>query len=220
MYDKMCQWLIEGWPFAFSRFGDGEWSCVLGEMGANADGVEYSPSLARRLRDILKQPQETSYLFGMQNKAQRDMGPRINRWMAENNVTKQWIDADIFHDASERVLLKEFFDSLCDRRVIVVGPYWLIHMKRFINYAHHIIVPQGQAWRTYFDILDATENVTGKDDVVLVSAGMAGKGLVDDLWENDSTILDMGSVFDVYCGGRCTRRYHHKVLAKLARRDK
>ena len=59
-----CSKIETGTPVTFSRFGDVEWSAVIGVDGENCDGHTYSKGLQEGLRKaLLSEPQ---YDLGMQ----------------------------------------------------------------------------------------------------------------------------------------------------------
>ena len=40
--------------FSFTRWGDGEWFCVMGVNGQNCDGHKYFPEMRKLLNNALK----------------------------------------------------------------------------------------------------------------------------------------------------------------------
>jgi hypothetical protein len=110
-YKLMMQSIQDGKRFAFSRWGDGEWSCLLGSGGGNCDGHEYFDSLGKRLREVLRT--NPKYFLGMQPKAlsMDVLREKIVMWCGENEVTlndERWCNADMLHDASIAMELMPF----------------------------------------------------------------------------------------------------------------
>lgn len=217
LYTYLTEKLVKNEPFAFTRWGDGEWSCMMGKMGQNCDGHSYSPSLAKALRSVLQKQQ--SYYYGLQPKAAHDMGEEIEGLLKVLGVDIPFVNADIFHDASAENLLVDFFKAIEKQRVVLVGSSQLVMMRMYFPSMTHIEVPATDAWLDYEHIRDKLETtlMARRNDVVLFSCGMMANVLIDDLWSgmfSDMTLINTGSVFDPYCG-RCTRKYHPQIITKL-----
>ncbi|MEF8811131.1 MAG: hypothetical protein V5A47_09435, partial [Bacteroidales bacterium] len=61
-YKDLIDNLIDREPFAFARYGDGEWNAIFGKDGTNCDGHEYYEDMGKRLADIVRS--NPSYLMG------------------------------------------------------------------------------------------------------------------------------------------------------------
>lgn len=229
-YKQMCDAIASGEPFAFSRWGDGEWSCILGDKGENCDGHAYYPSLGLALADVLKS--HPPYILGMQPKAMRGMGARITTW-ANREVpdigTLRWINADVIHDASTEGKMPVLFDAIKARKraatgvscnVVLVGPPHINAMKDHLGDDIWIVNVRAQnCWATNRAVLQELKDVVDKSGVVvLFCAGMASKVWIDALYyaRKDTTLVDVGSAFDPWCGV-LSRKYHHKLkMEKIA----
>ena len=207
--DKILAAVSGSAPFAFSRWGDGEWACVLGRSGCNCDGHPYTPSLGRALGNVLKG--NPKYMLGMQPMAIDLMRFEITKWLTDNKLKFNWENADALHNMSEQGGTAKLTCLFRGRRIILVGPEYLHELKLF-QLDNHIIVPEKNCWEAYEDIQDSLFSVKVRDyDIVLFSASMMSKVLIDDLWKQGrGVLLDCGSVFDPYCG-RLTRKYHKNV---------
>lgn len=207
-YPFFCDCLRHGRPFAFSRWGDGEFKCLLKHRGQNCDGHEYDPLLGDKLADVLRS--RPDYFLGLQPKAMNDMGDAVNAWIEENRVGGlPWINADIFHNASQSEKLQGFFDAIRGRQVIVVGPYWMRWMPSSLMSFSLEQIPEQNCWKEYASILERIESRIFGGLVLVFCAGMTSNVLIDDLHirHGDSvTLIDMGSALDWYCGVK-TRKY-------------
>jgi hypothetical protein len=65
--------------FSFARYGDGEWSAILGKPGGNCDGHEYFPELRERLAAAVRTPR--GYYYALQRHAMRTLGFKIVSWI-------------------------------------------------------------------------------------------------------------------------------------------
>lgn len=207
-------------PFAFSRWGDGEWICLLqnerafkkGKPRSNCDGHTYFPDLGEALGNVLKS--NPSYYLGMQPLARRIMGDEIEAWQKDNGVNIDWCGSEIFHEASaKREFYEPFMDALKGRTVIMVGPQhlgggpWDVHIR----------VPLMNAWESNYEIsvrLAHLVEQNPEDFVVLFAAGMTSNVLlheikcISDDWGQHDTFIDIGSVLDPYFGKK-SRKYHY-----------
>lgn len=220
LYQNICRKIEKSEPMVFLRWGDGEWNCILGRDGENCDGHHYYRSLSMALKSVLAKQLVHCYYNGMQPKAMHDMGNDINAYCDALKIEIPFVNADIFHDASTDSLLTDFFKACSDKNVVLVGPETLTMMQLRFPKLTHIKIPPKNAWLEHAEILKKLEEVLMSADgktVVLFSCGMMANVLIDELWNGlfgGLIMLNMGSVFDPYCG-RATRRYHADVIRKL-----
>lgn len=207
-------------PFALTRWGDGEWRCILGpHKGANCDGVPYEAGLSNGLRRVLQK--RPNYLLGMQPQAWRESSPQIQAFLAENGLTDlAWFDADIVHANVETPAFADMLEALRKRRTLVIGPdhlqaaLWsLFGCERFVN------VPARQCFRALRTIvMDAKQLLQdAPPTVVSVSASMPAEIIIDMLWDwvghRGHSFIDYGSVWDPY-GGRFRRSYQRAMRSQ------
>ena len=201
--------------FSFSRWGDGEFGCLLHPSARrNRDGHQYFETLSEALKEVLLSRPE--YLLGMQPKAIRDMGEEINKWMDENKLSFDWINADILHNASRHDEMNDFCKALKQRRCIFVAPERLKKIAMKIGRGM-VRVPLIDCWKWYRQIYTDICDLIEKDTVILYCAGMTSNVLIHHIWNDyKDTVsqIDCGSVFDPYCGLK-TRQYHSEILERL-----
>lgn len=195
--------LASNQPFALSRWGDGEWACILGDSGENCDGCEYFPKLGEDLRRILVK--QRPYFHAMGPKAVADLGNRIEPWLDSHNIRRDWHYTDTFIEASLHGELLPLIEQLRTKRVLYVGPKHLREIARAFPLVGFYEIPRQNCYLSYTSILDVVERSVWslKADVVAISAGMAANVLIDDLWLHvgeSTTLIDFGSLFDIYCG--------------------
>lgn len=211
--DLFVRKLESGAPFAFSRWGDGEWRAMLGESGANCDGHAYTGALRNDLSSVLKS--RPAYLLGLQPFAVRMLGKRIEEWLKRRHLELHWIDADVFHRASIDGALEPLLESLPS--VVMIGP---AHLKglSIVPVRKHIVVPDRNCYDSYTDIFIQARSVLAKAprSVVAMSAGMMSNVLIHHLHATfpDATLIDFGSLWDPYVG-KVTRAYHRQIVESL-----
>ena len=93
--------------FSFSRFGDGEWSSIIGKSGANCDEHHYFPEMATRLQNTVIHSHP--YFYGIQNFAIKNMGRQIYGFLKKNRVTRQWHNSDVFNYANIAIANRSSF---------------------------------------------------------------------------------------------------------------
>ena len=182
--------------FSFSRFGDGEMFCMEGKEGMNCDMHTYFPDLGEALRNVLDNPKGVMGLM-----------PNADK-LRSHDI--EWADGRVFCDASIRGDLDRFMEALNDRHVGLVGPWHLRNMKFVSSFVQ---VPMRNAWLEYDrikKIIYTDENIWTPDVVILYACGMMAPVLIHDLYREDITQIDVGAVFDPYCGVH-SRLYHKKL---------
>lgn len=214
--EEMCGKVIGGEPFAFSRWGDGEWRCVLGYQGCNTDHHEYTEDLRRDLTSVLLGAPK--YVMALQPHAVRIMGDEIKRWCADNRVETPWADAGVLHTASIRDALEPLLEALRPRGVVLVGPERLGALRLF-PVVEHVTVPERNCHEAYADVLERASVAILRNPgaVACLSASMSANVLVHHLHEAhpEATLIDAGSVWEPYAGVS-NRTYHRKILERLA----
>lgn len=211
-YDDLCRRIEAREPFAFSRWGDGEWNAILGRPGRNCDGHRYYPDMGEALSHaLIESATDGRHYKGLQPRAKQIMGERIDQWEREHHVSIHWHDADIIHDAALRGDLARFV-GVCGRPILV-GPEHTAPIK-----ATHVYIPARDAWthREEILMLTASAMLRSKEPVVLC-CGMLAEWLIWilRLMDPNRIIVDAGSVFDPW-GGRRARTYQrqHDIVAR------
>jgi hypothetical protein len=214
-YEDMCRKLAEKENFSFSRWGDGEWQSVFGVNGRNCDGHPFYADLSLSLASVLLQDQVGH--MGMQPKAIRDMGEKIDAWCIVNGCGVEWCDADLLHEASIDDRLDELGVQLLKRKVIFVGPHRLKEIAWKFK-ANHVKVPLTHAWRYYRQIYGDLQDQIDKDVVVLYSMSMGTNVLINQIareYGDVVTQISCGSLWEPYAYGGVTRKYHKKIMRRL-----
>ncbi len=201
-------------PLTFSRWGDGEWWSVFGRVqGRNCDAHQYFPQMGQDLKNVLLS--RPPYVLGMQSLAVSMFKGKIAAWLQANNLQDlDWVNADVFHEASEAGQLGPLVDLLKARTLVMVGPPHLRPLEKMLHFHEFVEVPRRNS---YVALAAVREQLFRVHDsvpyaIVSVSAGMPGKLLVDQLYQRrpQATILDCGSLWDYYVGVN-SRKYMRRM---------
>jgi len=193
-------------PFAFARYGDGEWMTILGYYGMrNSNGCTFTKELGDDLRRIIFE-QYANFDYTLLRIAKRRMFNEIRAWYNKHGLTKEWLLGDFFLRASLDAKLFPLVDAMRTRRILYIGP---LHCRRlhddFFSLVGFVQPPPINAHRNIEELRrEIFEKIDSKDvDFVGVSAGLAAKVLIGDIWEHcqyNVSIVDFGSMWDGYFG--------------------
>jgi len=207
-------------PVTFSRWGDGEWYSVFGrDRGQNCDGHRYFPQMGAELKNVLlaKPP----YVLGLQGLARRVFDGRIESWIDQNYLNVlDWIDADVFHNASQARTFGPMLEALRSVPLVMVGPPHLSRLKKFLGYREFITVPPKNSYISRDHLLREVKAATESlpvGSVVSFSAGMPAKLLIHEMhaWAGQRlSLIDFGSVWDPYAGVK-SRKYMRDMTVEV-----
>ena len=199
-------------PFAFTRWGDGEWNAVLQRRPgkANCDGHAYFPDMGAELGKIIRRPPE--YMIGMQPLARRLMGAQIDAFLGKE---LPWVSAEIFHKSAQRGEWG-FLDAFKGQRHAIVGPE---HLRRLFPKSRFFAVPDKDCWLATEDVLSWVRKKLTEKTCVGFCASMAANVWIDRLWQEQPgkhLLVDFGSVFDPLVGVRSRTYMQPVTLAVMA----
>jgi hypothetical protein len=191
--------------FCYSRFGDGDFLCMLGHGGKNRDKHNYFPDLEKRLVDIIYSKPEYYVGTRTMRSTEKVKGQKFDAIKSQI----KWEDSEIFVTASINGDLQRFFDAMKTKKVLYVANGYLLKLDKF----EFKKIPVGQinCWLEYEKTKKELSGQIRSVDIVLYSACMMSKVLIDDFKHIDVTQIDMGSVFDPYVG-ICSRGYHSALM--------
>lgn len=205
--EKYINRLKNNQHFSFVRFGDGEWLSLFRSFGkVSCDKQPLSIELQREMQKVLLEGSKLDIIFGMQNYALKLANKKINKFLFDNNLNIDWVNADIFHYACRDGKLFPLVEELRKQKVVVVGPKFLRKLsEKVFKYSSFIDVPIEDCYRDkeriLTEILKINEKM-GEDTVYSFSAGPLSKILITALKEKmpRTYLIDFGSLWDVFCG--------------------
>lgn len=206
-----------GQPFTFQRYGDGDWNCIqrrhgFGDIDALRPGLRTSivNSLTHAYRD-------ERYMMSIyvQNFAIDGLD-----WLEEHVPNMRWHDEAVFGYASRDGQLYPFVKAIreLDVPIVIVGPPMLRAFNAF-NVARFVEVSPVQtsaadtySWNDWQRVVRECLEVSGPAFFTF-SMGLATKAVIWELFGKigqQSWLLDVGSLWDVYVGDR-SRKYHFVI---------
>lgn len=215
IYDEIIDNLDNDVNFNFVRYGDGEWGMILRNHVYKNLIKKWGDSL-EPFCEILKNIVESKpkYYFGIQNLAYRNWHEEIDILTKDMNLVK----ADIFHSRSQKNTIKDFFNILSNKNVILIGPEYLNKISEF-KFIHHIVTPEYHVWNSLDKIEKEIEeciSLQNEKIVLIYSCSIASKILIDKFSDKKITQIDTGSLLDPYVGVN-SRSYHIDVLKRLGK---
>jgi len=210
--DTLAGHLQNGEPFAYLRYGDGEWLSILGYLGRNADGHDFFPeTLGRELQWTFEYaagfwPRNPRFYMGLNTIVLQDA---IRRYVIENGIAYR------IHWVSDNLFALGYFDFSTRRFLQAVkdypGPKTLAGNQDLAPVAaglgcRHVVVPRIDCYRE-IDRLHEECRFKG-DGLLICCAGMASECLICRAHaENpDGSYVDCGHIFDSLVG-KLTRNY-------------
>lgn len=219
-YVDFVQKLAWGEQYHFARYGDGEWNVMLGKHGKNVDGHEYQlPGLQAEMLQTVRE--QRGILYGMQPLAARIMKDPIAKLLEGTFIP--WINADVFHHASEHGELNSFVKQLRKMRCCIVGPKHLVPMILDTSPTQVgtmlIEIPNKNCYEVQVPIGKALLKKASEIDVFLFSASFLSNILIWKLHTllTDKWLIDVGSLWDPYVGANS--RQYHKRLDKVKEKN-
>jgi hypothetical protein len=208
---ELVEKIRSGEVVTFSRFGDGEWSAVVGRDGENCDGHKYSSELQSGLKEaLLGNPK---YNLGMQYFAIKNMGGDIVKFLKDNSLDVDWWFADNFHDANLEGRLYPFIKLLRESSSVVIGPAYMRELDIF-PITEFVEVPSKNCFDDYNRIYRETKEIAERLDsgaIFLFSASMASNVIIHNLYKEFGerhSFLDVGALWDIYLGKKSRGVYN------------
>lgn len=194
-------------PFQFARYGDGEVLCMFhNDMKANCDGSKFLPQLTQPMKQIFIN--QFPYYHCLLRCSFDLNGTKFKEFIEETCPDLQFYDGEIWQELSFGGRIEELTKavSLHENPIFIGGSHFQnIHLvKGFVNAPYHLQIPDVDSFLSIDEIMDEIANlITDGHRTFLFSAGYTTKIIIDELYpyvKDDVFLVDVGSVFDPYCG--------------------
>ena len=193
-------------PFSFSRWGDGEFYCMLGNRGKNCDGHVYFKGLREQLLNVIRS--NTPYYTGLQGLANRVLCEDPNYIKLISN--KNWCYSDMLHEESQNGKMYQLVNAMNGKHKILVGSR---HLEKLPFKFDHVVIPDDNCWLNVAETQFKIGTLVRPGSIILYSASMMSNVLIDRFHSDNFTQIDCGSVWDPYVGRRI-RGYQKKMRVK------
>ncbi len=210
--DTFARHLRNREPFAYLRYGDGEWFSILGRSGCNYDGQPFSSeTIGRELRRTFEYvaglwPRNSRFYMGLHAGL---LQPAIRRYLIENGIAYRihWVSDNLFalgfHDFSTRRFLEAVKDFSGPKTLVGNGS--LAPVAAGLE-CRHVLIPQTDSHREFARFY--RESSFMGPGLLICCAGMDSELMIRLIHEKnpDGFYVDCGHVFDPLVG-RFTRDY-------------
>jgi hypothetical protein len=198
------RWGDVEWFLALRNFGNCNFFKLLEKKGKNSSGHNFHRFLTRKLSTVLRNNKD--YLWGMQPKSMREMGPVIEKFLDQNKIHHPWYWSDVFHKENCRGRLFPLVEVCRDLKIVYVGPKHIESIRKKVfgkAVSRYIRVPLPDCCLAEQQILGDLRKAISeeKPDLVGFSSAMLTNILIDNLYdETGCHMIDFGSVWDIYAG--------------------
>lgn len=204
--------------FSFTRWGDGEWSCLFGHQGHNCDLHQYFPEMSKGLQEAVKN-YKGYYLATWPRTVpmmRTELGKNAYEYIDYHMPGKNWVDARIWENAAMDATIGPLVEQLKNMNFVMISE----SSKKTLPFITDFIeVPKKDCFlekeRIKKEMIEMTEKY---NDVVFgLSASMATNVIVDELYNqigNKCWMIDFGSIWDPYVGNM-TRSYHRRYKSLM-----
>lgn len=185
--------------FTMSRYGDGEWLCIMGKKGGNSNGCAYTAMLRNDLIHSLMH-KDPNFMYGMQRILPQQL-LQADNYLREKGMRLDWFDSEMFADTLAEGGLFPLIEQLRKMRTVIIGNEEWNWDNTLFTPDLWIKVPRANAHfekhRVIKEVMDY-----GKPAVYLFSCGMAACSFVSELHGKipESFMLDIGHIWDPFCG--------------------
>lgn len=205
-YEKILFHCYEGEPLAYSRWGDGEFRCIVQKGEHNCDKHKYYPDLGIELGRILKS--QPDYYMGMAtHEGMSSIEKQRDQYLINNGILKKFCRTDIFVTASKQGRLIELIKSFEGKKIVLIGKSALGKLDFDFKLWE---ISEKNCWLNYTEDIELLKYTDY--DIYLFCAGMMSNVMIDELYKNNPNkiYLDLGSCLDPYAGLN-TRGYHKQL---------
>jgi hypothetical protein len=220
--DRFVRHLRSREPFAYLRYGDGEWISIFGWPGRNSDKCDHFPAtMGRELRGTLDLvarlwPRNRRIYMGLHTWLYQD---EICGYLARAPFTRRlhWVSDNLFSEGLRDLSTRRFLEAVRDYRgrKLFVGNDTHAVIARALG-CRHVPIPGRDCYLVLDEIVRRCR--FRGPGLVLCCAGMATECLFGRLYPENphGTYVDCGHIFDAIVGRFSrdyTRENHDDIMA-------
>ena len=203
--------------FSFTRWGDGEWSCVFGAKGHNCDKHQYFESMSEELTEaLINDKGYYKATWPMSVPMLTNIKHLIKEMKEKYNLKDNWVDARVWEESAMAGEIKPLIEQLEKMDLILVSEKSKRELP--IDYKEFIEIPSVDCYLEKEKIKEEIKSLAEKYDkpVFGLSASMATNVIVDELFNemgDKCWMIDFGSIWEPYIN-KVSRSYHHRYASK------
>ena len=203
--------------FSFTRWGDGEWSCVFGAKGHNCDKHQYFESMSEELtRALVDDKGYYKATWPMSVPMLTGISHLILGMKEKYDLKDNWVDARVWEESAMQDTIGPLIKQLEKMDFVVVSEKSKKDLT--IDYKDFIEIPVVDCYLEKENIKNEIKRLTEKYDKPIfgLSASMATNVIVDELFEeigDKCWMIDFGSIWEPYIG-KVSRSYHNRYINK------
>lgn len=205
--EHYLEMIRENKPFSFSRFGDGEALCMFHDerMIKNCDGSRFLPELIHPMKQIFVN--QYNYYHCLLDCSFFWSGDSFMDFINNTCPEMPFYDGEIWAYMSHNGMIKELVETICLYEPVFIGGSHLKNVISIIgvkNNPVHLLIPDVDSFKNINKIVEEISElfISGKR-MFCFSAGYTTKIIINELFPyigDETFMIDMGSVFDPYCG--------------------
>ena len=199
-------------PVSFSKYGDGEYFCAIGNTGHNCDYDNYTDKKAEALITSIK------YMVESTNNAYISKWPDTyitDYWQSLVSKPINWgLQHTILFDGNNDDAKVELYKSIKYNKTLVkviICNDKIVKVKTLLDLDHGVIIPENNWFDTDFDTY--LQNITsiiqedGRNPLIITCCGINAKIMIYELSKifPNGIYLDFGSGLDKICTQQTTR---------------
>jgi hypothetical protein len=205
-FDYFFEKIKNNQHFKYSRFNDGEITAMIGKRAnaSNCDGHQYFPEMSKMLNDVLLNYKKDENYILESFIYWYNLLPDVNSYLNHIkfvNKDLSFLKEDFIRITHEKnpELFIDLLNLLKEKKVVVVGPYYLKKLNNFFNF-DYIDVPVKNCFLGLNKIIKDVDDCRKDENIVfLFSASMPTKIIIDYFkYDNKNTYIDWGSVWDTF----------------------
>jgi hypothetical protein len=219
---EFLQMINENKKFSFTRYWDGELSCIMGRAGKNCDGCTYLPELQTGLIKTLTEPKNYYHALNMpeNHKGTTNLRKSFEEFLIKINCNIEWYDFMLFQRATISGTFFPVVSLFKQKKITIIGGKHLEALTR--------LFPESKFIETYrIDAILQKEKIKQEilqdynNTIFIVCVGMASNVIINELYNsigNECWMLDMGSVWDILLG-MPSRSWHRNLDKNIIKRN-
>jgi len=210
--------------FSLGMYGDGEWQAIFNHafgdrFTENCEGTKYVPDLCYLLYESLGFKRD-NFFFAAPDTFKKvreyfEYDSAVDRVLNKLAVEIEFVEKNVWNEHMKAATLGPLIKQLRTMNVCIISNKALRQLD-FLNYDHFIEIGYPNCWTDgTFDAAVESALAYAKPGVYIIAAGIPAALLAQRLHGKipDSFFLDLGSIWDGFCGIGGQRPFRRELYA-------